>query len=94
MLLQCHKRANRHCLFFLVKTVTVCILGAMDPRCEICIFMGKTDTSAARHQQQSMIAVPMNTPGVKVIRPLPALGFVDAPGQEISVDFFVSFCSR
>ena len=39
------------------------ISGAMDPRCKICIFMGKTDTAAERHKQQSMILVPMNTPG-------------------------------
>ena len=38
--------------------------GAMDPRCKICVFMGKTDTSAARHQQQSMVLVPFDTPGV------------------------------
>ena len=38
--------------------------GAMDPRCKICVFMGKTDTTAARHQQQSMVLVPFETPGV------------------------------
>ena len=38
--------------------------GAMDPRCKICVFMGKTDTSAAKHQQQSMVLVPFNTPGI------------------------------
>ena len=38
--------------------------GAMDPRCKICVFMGKTDTTAARHQQQSMVLVPFDTPGV------------------------------
>src|ERR1700692_2458909 len=42
--------------------------GAGDPRCKISIFMGKTDPSAARHKQQSMILVPMDTPGVKVRR--------------------------
>src|SRR5882724_2160471 len=44
--------------------------GAMDPRCKISIVMGKTDLSAPRHLQQSMILVPMDTPGVEVVRPL------------------------
>ena len=42
------------------------ISGAMDPRCEICIFMGKTDPGAERHKQQSMVLVPMDTPGTFV----------------------------
>ena len=46
--------------------------NATDPRCKICIFMGKTDPdNADRHKQQSMILVPMDTPGVEVMRPLP-----------------------
>ena len=53
--------------------------GAMDPRCEILIFMGKTDSQAERHIQQSMILVPMDTPGVTVVRPLTVYGFDDAP---------------
>jgi acyl-CoA dehydrogenase len=44
--------------------------GAMDPRCKILIFMGKTDPGAPRHLQQSMVLVPMDTPGVTVVRPL------------------------
>ena len=61
--------------------------GALDPRCKIMIFMGKTDTSAAKHQQQSMILVPMDTSGVKVLRHLPVFGFDDAPHGHAEVDF-------
>ncbi len=53
--------------------------GAMDPRCQILIFMGKTNPDAERHSQQSMILVPMNTPGVKIVRPLTVYGYDDAP---------------
>ncbi len=53
--------------------------GAMDPRCKILIFMGKTDPDADRHSQQSMILVPMDTPGVTVVRPLTVYGYDDAP---------------
>ena len=53
--------------------------GAMDPRCAISIVMGKTDPSAPRHLQQSMILVPMDTPGVEVVRPLTVFGYDDAP---------------
>jgi acyl-CoA dehydrogenase len=53
--------------------------GAMDPRCKISIVMGKTDPSAPRHLQQSMILVPMDTPGVEVLRPLTVFGYDDAP---------------
>ena len=53
--------------------------GAMDPRCKILIFMGKTDPAAERHSQQSMILVPMDTPGVQIVRPLTVYGYDDAP---------------
>jgi acyl-CoA dehydrogenase len=61
--------------------------GAMDPRCKIAIFMGKTDPTAAKHQQQSMILVPMETPGVKVLRPLTVFGYDDAPHGHAEVLF-------
>ncbi|GGC66779.1 acyl-CoA dehydrogenase family protein [Chelatococcus reniformis] len=53
--------------------------GVGDPRCKIGILMGKTDPEAARHQQQSQILVPLDTPGVKILRMLPVFGFDDAP---------------
>jgi acyl-CoA dehydrogenase len=53
--------------------------GAMDPRCRILIFMGKTDPEAERHTQQSMILVPMEAPGVSIVRPLTVYGYDDAP---------------
>ena len=53
--------------------------GAGDPRCKIAIFMGKTDPSAHKHKQQSMILVPMDTPGVKVERMLSVFGYDHAP---------------
>ena len=61
--------------------------GAGDPRCEILIFMGKTDPSAPAHKQQSMILVPMNTPGVRVLRHLDVFGFDDAPHGHMEIDF-------
>jgi acyl-CoA dehydrogenase len=53
--------------------------GAMDPHCKVAIVMGKTDTTKPRHRQQSMVLVPMNTPGLEIIRPLSVLGFYDSP---------------
>ncbi len=61
--------------------------GAGDPRCKIAIFMGKTDPSAARHQQQSMILVPMDTPGVTINRMLNVFGYDDAPHGHGEVRF-------
>ena len=53
--------------------------GAMDPHCKLAIVMGKTDVTKSRHQQQSMILVPMDSPGLEIIRPLSVLGFYDSP---------------
>jgi len=61
--------------------------GAGDPRCKIMIFMGKTDPTAARHSQQSMILVPMDTSGVKVLRPLSVMGYDDAPHGHMEIEF-------
>jgi phytoene dehydrogenase-like protein len=61
--------------------------GAGDPRCQIAIVMGKTNLSAPRHEQQSMILVPMATPGVKVVRMLSVFGYDDAPHGHAEVIF-------
>jgi len=53
--------------------------GAMNPHCKVFIVMGKTDPSAQRHSQQSMIIVPKNTPGVEIVRPLSVFGSWDSP---------------
>ncbi|MEZ5644100.1 MAG: acyl-CoA dehydrogenase family protein [Burkholderiaceae bacterium] len=59
--------------------------GAGDPRCAVYIVMGKTDPDAPRHSQQSMIVVPANTPGIKVLRPLSVFGYDDAPHGHMEV---------
>lgn len=61
--------------------------GAMDPRCEILIFMGKTNPEADRHHQQSMILVPMATPGVKIMRAMTVYGYDDAPHGHAEISF-------
>jgi acyl-CoA dehydrogenase len=61
--------------------------GAGDPRCKIAIFMGKTDLSAPSHKQQSMILVPLDTPGVKIVRMLTVFGYDHAPHGHAEIDF-------
>nr|XP_012788761.1 unnamed protein product [Sorex araneus] len=63
------------------------ISGILDPRCELCVFMGKTDPQAPWHRQQTVLLVPMDTPGIKVIRPLTVYGLDDAPGGHGEVLF-------
>lgn len=53
--------------------------GAMDPNCKLAIVMGKTDREEQRHHQQSMILVPMDTPGLQIVRPLSVFGYLDSP---------------
>ncbi len=62
--------------------------GGMDPACKIAIVMGKTDFEAPRHVQQSMILVPLDTPGVTIKRPLSVFGYYDSPEghAEITLD--------
>lgn len=61
--------------------------GALDPRCKILIFMGKTDPNGPRHKQQSMILVPIDTPGVTLLRPLHVFGNDDAPHGHAEILF-------
>lgn len=63
------------------------ISGAMDPRCRLFIFMGKTDPTADRHKQQSMILVPKDAVGVTIVRPLTVYGYDDAPHGHAEVLF-------
>ena len=55
--------------------------GAMDPRCRIFIVMGRTNPDAASHQQQSMVLVPADTPGINILRSTKVFGFEDQPGH-------------
>jgi len=61
--------------------------GAGDPRCKISIFMGKTDPKAPAHKQQSMILVPMDAPGLKIVRLLSVFGYDHAPHGHAEIDF-------
>ena len=62
--------------------------NATDPRCRVAIFMGKSNPdNPDRHRQQSMILVPMDTPGVQVLRPLPVFGFYGMPDRASEVMF-------
>ncbi|MCW1382636.1 acyl-CoA dehydrogenase family protein [Novosphingobium sp. KCTC 2891] len=60
--------------------------GAGDPRCTVAIVMGKTDFEAKKHQQQSMVLVPLDAPGVKIIRHLPVFGYDDAPHGHMEME--------
>ncbi|HXN99855.1 MAG TPA: acyl-CoA dehydrogenase family protein [Candidatus Acidoferrales bacterium] len=61
--------------------------GAGDPRCKIAIFMGKSDPSASAHRQQSMILVPLDTSGVKIVRLLTVFGYDHAPHGHAEIQF-------
>ena len=63
------------------------ISGAADPRCAVFITMGKSDPEAPKHSQQSMVLVPADTPGIKIIRPLNVFGYDDAPHGHVEMTF-------
>ncbi|WP_077212045.1 acyl-CoA dehydrogenase family protein [Bacillus dakarensis] len=63
------------------------ISGVMHPKCELLIFMGKSNPNGERHKQHSMIIVPINTPGIKIERWLPLYGYDDAPHGHAIVEF-------
>jgi acyl-CoA dehydrogenase len=63
------------------------ISGAGEDRCRIFILMGKTDPSAPRHRQQSMVLVPRDTPGIRILRPLSVFGYDDAPHGHMEIVF-------
>jgi acyl-CoA dehydrogenase len=63
------------------------ISGAADPRCKVFITMGKTDPDAPRHSQQSMIVIPADTPGIRIVRPLNVFGYDDAPHGHVEMYF-------
>src|SRR3546814_1273236 len=60
--------------------------GAGDPRCEVAIVMGKTDFAAKRHAQQSMVLMPLDAPGVNILRHLPVFGYDDAPHGHMEIE--------
>ena len=63
------------------------ISGAGDPRCKVFITMGKSDPEAPRHSQQSMVVVPADTPGIRIVRPLSVIGYDDAPHGHMEMYF-------
>ena len=73
--------------FYIINAKKWWTSGAMDPRCKIMIFMGKTDPNADKYKQQSMILVPFDTPGVNVLRHLPVFGYDHAPHGHAEVEF-------
>jgi acyl-CoA dehydrogenase len=63
------------------------ISGAGDPRCKVFITMGKSDPQAPRHSQQSMILVPADAKGIRIVRPLNVMGYDDAPHGHVEMHF-------
>ena len=63
------------------------ISGAADPRCAVFITMGKTDPEAPRHSQQSMVIIPGDAPGIRIVRPLSVFGYDDAPHGHVEMYF-------
>ncbi|WPG40484.1 acyl-CoA dehydrogenase family protein [Variovorax sp. EBFNA2] len=63
------------------------ISGAADPRCAVFVTMGKTDPEAPKHSQQSMVIVPADTKGIRIVRPLNVMGYDDAPHGHVEMHF-------
>src|SRR5881628_138487 len=80
-------RVERHGDDYVINGHKWWISGAGDPRCRIAIFMGKSDPAAEKHRQQSMILVPIDTPGVTIRRMLPVFGYDDAPHGHAEITF-------
>jgi acyl-CoA dehydrogenase len=78
------RRENGH---YVIDGVKWWSSGAGDPRCKIYIVMGKTDPdNASKHRQQSMVLVPADTPGIRVLRQLPVFGYDDAPHGHMEIE--------
>jgi acyl-CoA dehydrogenase len=60
--------------------------GAGDPRCKVAILMGKTNFEGSRHSQQSMLLMPLDAPGVNILRHLPVFGYDDAPHGHMEIE--------
>jgi len=82
-----HSRIERQGDEYVINVHKWWISGAGDPRCKIAIFMGKSDPSAEKHKQQSMILVPMDAKGVTIKRCLPVFGYDDAPHGHAEITF-------
>jgi acyl-CoA dehydrogenase len=67
------------------------ISGATDPRCKVAIFMGRCKSSissgAPKHKQHSMVLIPMDAPGVEIVRPMGVFGYDDAPHGHAEMKF-------
>jgi len=74
-------RIERHGDHYVLNGRKWWISGAMHPNCQIFIVMGKSDPNASSHRQQSQILVPMGTPGLRIVRPLPVFGYQDQEGH-------------
>jgi acyl-CoA dehydrogenase len=61
--------------------------GAAHPRCKVLIFLGRSNPDAPRHQQHSMVVVPIDAPGIRVVRPLTVFGYDDAPHGHCEITF-------
>ena len=82
-----HSRIERRGGEYVINGHKWWISGAGDPRCKIAIFMGKSDSSAEKHKQQSMILVPMDAKGVTIKRCLTVFGYDDAPHGHAEITF-------